>query len=381
MARHPAAILARGAPAGFVRPLDAQRLPQLRGRDFHHPRRLRLGSARALRRRPARDPALLRPPALPGGRRGPPRRRALDSRLKAKGNTVAGVKISNPDRLVDPASKATKIDLARYYDRIAKHMLPHLVGRPIALVRAPAGVEGKLFFQKHGDTVKVPGIKVLDRKYWPGHDPMLEIDTREALVAAAQMNVIEFHTWNSTTRAIAKPDRMLFDLDPGEGITWDQLLEATELTQRMLDMLGLESFLKTSGGKGLHVVVPLTPKDDYDTVKDFSQAVVVHLARTLPNLFVSKSGPRNRIGRIFIDYLRNGNGATTAAAFTARARPGLGVSVPVKWSELSGLESAAQWDIFSVHERLAKLRADPWRDYAKTRQTLQAASKRLRAAT
>ncbi len=294
---------------------------------------------------------------------------------------VAGIKISNPDRLIDPVSRAAKIDLVSYYDRIAKHMLPHLVGRPIALVRAPAGVEGKLFFQKHGDTVKVPGIKVLDRKYWPGQDPMLEIDTREALFAAAQMNVIEFHTWNSTTRAIAKPDRMLFDLDPGEGITWDQLLEATELTQRMLDMLGLESFLKTSGGKGLHVVVPLTPKDDYDTVKDFSQAVVVHLARTLPNLFVAKSGPRNRIGRIFIDYLRNGNGATTAAAFTARARPGLGVSVPVRWSELSGLEGAAQWNIFSVHERLAKLRADPWKDYAKTRQALQAASKRLRAAT
>jgi len=194
------------------------------------------------------------------------------------------------------------------------------------------------------------------------------------------MNVVEFHTWNSTTKAIAKPDRLLFDLDPGEGITWPQLLEATELTKRMLDMLELESFLKTSGGKGLHIVVPLTPRDDYDTVKEFSRDVVVHLAGALPKLFVAKSGARNRVGRIFIDYLRNGNGATTAAAFSARARPGLGVSVPLQWKELAGLKSASQWNIFSLHERLAKLRADPWKDYAGTRQTIAAAAKRLRAA-
>jgi bifunctional non-homologous end joining protein LigD len=128
------------------------------------------------------------------------------------------------------------------------------------------------------------------------------------------------------------------------------------------------------------VVVPLAPKDDYDTVKSFSQAVVVHLARALPNLFVAKSGAQNRIGRIFIDYLRNGTGATTASAFSARARPGLGVSVPVRWSELEGLGGAAQWNIFNVHERLARLRGDPWKDYAKTRQGIAAAVKRLRAA-
>jgi bifunctional non-homologous end joining protein LigD len=146
-------------------------------------------------------------------------------------------------------------------------------------------------------------------------------------------------------------------------------------------MLELESFLKTSGGKGLHIVVPLTPKDDYDTVKDFSQSVVVHLSRTLPNLFVAKAGAQNRVGRIFIDYLRNGNGATTASAFSARARPGLGVSVPLEWKELARLESASQWNIFSVFDRLEKLRGDPWKGYAKTRQTIAAAARRLRAAT
>ena len=292
-------------------------------------------------------------------------------------STVAGVKVSNADRVIDPATKATKIDLVRYYARIADRILPHLVGRPVALVRAPAGVDGELFFQKHGDAIRIPGIKELDPSLWPGHDAMLEIDTPQALIGAAQMNAVELHTWNSTIKAIDKPDRMLFDLDPGKGITWAKLLEATALVKQMLDLIGLESFLKTSGGKGLHVVVPLTPKSGYDEVKDFSQAVVVHLANTLPRLFVAKSGAQNRVGRIFVDYLRNGRGATTVAAFSARARPGLGVSVPLKWSELEGLESAAQWNIFNVHDRLAKLRQDPWKDYWPTRQTIAAAAKRL----
>ena len=293
------------------------------------------------------------------------------------GNDVAGVKVSNAERVIDPVTKATKLDLVRYYESIAEHMLPHLKGRPVALVRAPAGINGELFFQKHGDTIRIPGIKVLDASYWPGHDPMLEIDSKKALVGAAQMNVIEFHTWNSTVKAIDKPDRILFDLDPGKGITWERLQEATGLVKQMLDMLGLKSFLKTSGGKGLHVVVPITPKLGYDEVKDFSQAVVAHMAGTLPKLFVAKSGAQNRVGRIFVDYLRNGRGATTVAAFSARARPGLGVSVPLRWSELDGLESASPWNIFSVHERLAKLREDPWKDYRKTRQSIAAAMKRL----
>ena len=296
---------------------------------------------------------------------------------KDGGHTVAGLKVSNPDRLIDAASGSTKIDLVRYYDRVAEEMLPHLAGRPVALVRAPTGVAGALFFQKHNDTTRIPGIRELDPRYWPGHPAMLEIDSREALVACAQMNVVEIHTWNSTTKAIAKPDRVIFDLDPGKGIVWRQLLEASALMKKMLDMLELESFLKTSGGKGLHAVVPLTPKEGYDAVKGFAQDVVVHMARTLPQLFVAKSGERNRVGRIFIDYLRNGTGATTVAAFSARARPGLGVSVPLAWSELEGLERADQWNIFNIDERLAKQRGDPWKDYWKMRQPLTAAMKKL----
>ncbi len=298
---------------------------------------------------------------------------------RERGVAVEGIKVTHGDRIVDTKSQITKLELVRYYERIAPYMLPHLVGRPIALVRCPYGVEGEHFFQKHGEKIRIPGIIQLPREYWPGHPAMLEVASTETLVGAAQMNVIEFHTWNSTTKLIDKPDRMIFDMDPGEGVSWDTLLEATSLTKKMLDLLGLESFLKTSGGKGLHVVVPLKPSPQwgYDEVKDFSQAVVQHMARTLPRLFVSKAGAQNRVGRIFVDFLRNGTGATTIAAFSARARPGLAVSVPVRWSELARLKSADQWNVTNVEERLARLRGDPWRGYAEVDQTPDAAMKRL----
>ena len=297
-----------------------------------------------------------------------------------RGTKIAGIAVSNAGRVIDKSTGLAKIDLVRYYDAIAAHLLPHLMGRPASLVRGPKGVDGELFFQKHADTMRIPGIKVLARSLWPGRGAMIEVASREALVGAAQMNVIEFHTWNATTKAIRKPDRLVFDLDPGKGVTWAQMIEGTALLQKMLDLLELESFLKTSGGKGLHVVVPIRPDWGWDEAKDFSASVVMHMARTIPQLFVAKSGEKNRVGRIFVDYLRNNRGATTAAAFSARARPGLGVSVPLRWSELAGLESASQWTIANLHERIAKQRADPWKGYATIRQSLAGAAKRLAAA-
>jgi len=199
---------------------------------------------------------------------------------------------------------------------------------------------------------------------------LLEVDNATALAGAAQLNVIEFHTWNSTKRAIDRPDRMIFDLDPGEGTTWAHVQEAAVLTRTLLSELGLQSWLKTSGGKGLHVVVPLAPRTDYDTVNGFSKAIVQHLVRTIPSRFVAKSGPSNRVGKLFVDYLRNGHGATTAAAFSARARPGLGVSMPVAWDDLGKLKSGAQWTIATAREHLSFQTLDPWADYWKTKQAL-----------
>jgi bifunctional non-homologous end joining protein LigD len=286
------------------------------------------------------------------------------------------LRISHPERVIDESTGITKKELVDYYLLASRHILPHLAKRAVALVRAPSGVDGQLFFQKHAETLKIADVTMLDKSLYPGHPSMLSIDSFTALISAAQMNVIEFHTWNSTVNDIERPDRMTFDLDPGEGVTWPQMQEAAQLVHALLDELGLASFLKTSGGKGLHIVVPLTRRDGWDTVKDFSQAVVQHLSRVLPDRFVAKSGPKNRVGKVFPDYLRNGRGATTACAFSARARPGLGVSVPVAWDELPELTGGAHWTIRNVHERL-EAGIDPWAGYAKTRQTLGKAMKAL----
>ncbi len=288
----------------------------------------------------------------------------------------AGLRISNPDRMIDPQSRTTKIDLVRYYALVALLMMEHLKGRPISMVRAPDGIEGQLFFQKHLDRYQMAGVVQLDPAIFPGHPAMLEIASAEGLLSAAQMNVIEFHTWNGVKSAIDKPDRMTFDIDPGEGVTWPQIQEAAHLVRTLLQELDLPCFLKTSGGKGLHVVVPLRQQLDWDTVKDFSAAVVQHMSRTLPDRFVAKSGPSNRVGRIFIDYLRNGYGATTACAWSARARPGLGISVPVRWDELHGLKGGAHWTVSTVHTRLDQGNT-PWAEYEGSRTALDAAMKKL----
>jgi bifunctional non-homologous end joining protein LigD len=286
------------------------------------------------------------------------------------------LRVSHPERVIDAASGITKIDLVRYYALVGPVMMEHLKGRPVALVRAPSGIGGELFFQKHADRYKMPGVVQLDRALDPGHPPLLEVATAEGLLSAAQMNVIEIHTWNASKAAIGKPDRMTFDLDPGEGVEWPQIQEAAQLVHGFLAELKLAAFLKTSGGKGLHVVVPLRPQSHWDTVKDFSQAIVQHLARTLPRRFVGKSGGTNRVGRIFIDYLRNGFGATTVAAWSARSRPGLGISVPVRWDELGGLTGGAHWTVASARTRLDQGNA-PWQDYETSRNALAPAMKAL----
>ncbi|MGZ5238844.1 MAG: DNA ligase D [Caldimonas sp.] len=289
---------------------------------------------------------------------------------------ASSIKVTNPERVIDPSTGLTKLALVRYYESIAERILPHLRDRPVSLVRAPEGITGELFFQKHPET-RMPGLRVLDKALWPGHSALLAVDSAEALVSAAQMNTIEFHTWNSTARYIDRPDRVVFDLDPGEGVSWAQVQEAALLVRALLQELRLESWLKTSGGKGLHVVVPLAPKLGYDVVKGFSQAIVQHLAKTIPQRFVAKSGGANRVGKIFVDYLRNGHGQTTATAFSARSRPGLGVSMPVAWEQLGALKGGAQWNIATARDYLSFQSVDPWAGYWTPRQTLAAGMKIL----
>ena len=287
------------------------------------------------------------------------------------------LRVTHPDRVIDPSTGITKIELVRYYGLIGDLMMVHLKNRPVSLVRAPSGIGGELFFQKHAETEKLPGIQQLDPALYPGHPALLKVASKQGILSAAQWNVVEIHTLNSATDSLQHPDRMVFDLDPGEGVEWKTMQQATELVYAFLKQLGLPGFLKTSGGKGLHVVVPLRRVHDWDTVRGFSQAVVEHLAKTIPQIFVAKSGTRNRLGKIFVDYLRNGIGATTASAWSARARPGLGISVPVAWDELPGLRGGNHWNIRTAQSRLDKGN-DPWSGYGKAAKSLTAAMKLLR---
>jgi bifunctional non-homologous end joining protein LigD len=300
---------------------------------------------------------------------------ATKSKAAATPAEVAGVRISHPERIVDKSTGTRKIDLVHYYESVADWMLPHLQARPVSLVRAPEDIGAELFFQKHSQKLSIPNVTQhagLD----PGHPPLITVDTLKALVGAAQMGTIEFHTWNAVVSKIEKPDRMVFDLDPDASLGWERMIEAAQVTRALLEELGLTSFCKTSGGKGFHVVVPLAKQAGWDEVKAFSQAVAQHMAATLPKYFSAKMGAQNRKKKIFVDYLRNNRGSSTVAAFSARARPGLGVSVPLSWDEVATTTSGDQWTVENVHERLADLKRDPWADYAKTRQRITVAMKK-----
>ncbi|HEY5285166.1 MAG TPA: DNA ligase D, partial [Polyangia bacterium] len=290
---------------------------------------------------------------------------------------IPSLRVTHPERVIDLSTGITKIELVRYYGLVGDLMMAHLKGRPVSLVRAPSGVGGQLFFQKHAESVKWPGVRQLDPALYISHPPLLEIADKQGILSAAQWNVVEFHTLNTGTKSLQHPNRMIFDLDPGEGVAWNKVRDAATLVHAFLKELGLPAFLKTSGGKGLHVVVPLREAHDWDTVKGFSQAVVIHLAKTIPQRFVGKSGPKNRVGKIFIDYLRNGVGATTACAWSARARPGLGISVPVAWEELASLKGGDHWTVRTAHARLDEGNR-AWDGYARSACRLTVAMKMLK---
>jgi len=290
---------------------------------------------------------------------------------------VAGVLISHSERVIDKQSGLHKIDLAHFYESISDWILPHLDHRPVALLRCPEGVEGEQFFQKHSDRLAIPNIKQLDPEIDPGHARLMEIDSVQALVGAAQMGTIELHTWGSTYDKIELPDHFVLDLDPDPALPWRSMIEATQLTLSVLDELGLDAYLKTSGGKGMHILVPLARKADWDTVKAFTKALAQFISQQLPERFTATSGPKNRVGKIFIDYLRNTRGASTVAAYSARARPGLPVSVPVTREELTSLKASNQWNIGNLLKRLRKLKADPWAGYKNTQRITQPMWKRL----
>ncbi|VVE43307.1 DNA ligase D [Pandoraea anhela] len=283
------------------------------------------------------------------------------------------IKITHGERVTDTHSGVTKRELAEYYNAVSPWMLPHLADRPVAVLRAPEGIGGEMFFQKHAAKT-ITGVRILPPSLDPDHAPLMQIDDAKALVGATQMGTVEFHTWNARSDLIERPDRVIFDLDPGNGVTFAQVVEGALLIRELLDALGLAAFVKTSGGKGLHVVTPLARRHAWEMAKGFAQAVATHMARVFPDRFTATMGPKHRVGKCFIDYLRNYRGATTVCAYSARAREGMAVSMPLRWEELSDLPGADAWNVRNAIDRLKGLGAlgaleqDPWADYEKASQ-------------
>lgn len=268
---------------------------------------------------------------------------------------ASDVTITNRDRVIFPEAKATKGDLADYYAAIAPVMLPHSARRPISLVRCPQGRGKKCFFQKHdsgsfGDHVHQVPIREKDG----GHEDYLYIDDADGLLACVQMGTIEFHGWGSHVDALEKPDRMIFDLDPDEGLDFAAVKKAALDIRRQLADLGLVSFAMLSGGKGVHVVVPLDPGHSWDAHKDFSKRFAEALSMAEPDRYVATMSKAKRKGKIFIDWLRNQRGSTAILPFSARAREGAPVAVPIGWDALADVEGAGAWSIKDVDELIAR---------------------------
>jgi bifunctional non-homologous end joining protein LigD len=290
----------------------------------------------------------------------PPRRKDLD--------TVAGVRMTNPERILYPASGFTKRELAEYYLGIAGWILPHLKGRPTSLVRCPEGVTGECFYQKHSETAprELRRVRIEEKKKLADY---LVAEDEAGLAALAQMSILEIHTWNCHYETLEEPDRVVFDLDPDEDLPWQRVVDGALLVRERLQALDLTSFVKTTGGKGLHVVVPLQRGPSWDDALAFSQALAVLISRERPREYLAVMTKARRVGRIYIDYLRNRRGSTSICAYSTRAKPEAPVSVPLHWDELEG-GKRPDFTVANVPARLRALRQDPWKGYAGLKQRL-----------
>lgn len=284
---------------------------------------------------------------------------------------VRGIRISNPDRVVYPDLGLTKIDLVRYYDRMAERMLPHVQDRPLTLVHCPEGLQAPCNYMRHR---RVWGPNVLKRvtiKEKTKVGEYLAVVNLEGVVALAQMGIIEVHTWNSTIDDVERPNRIVWDLDPGPEVKLRDVIAAAIAVRDLLDRLGLQSWVKTTGGHGIHVVAPLTPQRQWDECLVFAKAVAEALTRTDASRYTTAFAKAGREKKILIDYLRNNRTNTSVAAFSARARPAATVSMPLSWKQLA---ARLKPEAFTVTTVPKTLRTDQWRDYWSCKQRISASA-------
>jgi bifunctional non-homologous end joining protein LigD len=283
---------------------------------------------------------------------------------------VAGVSISHPDRVMFPRPALTKLEIARFYERIADWIVPHLQGRPLTLVRCPEGIAGECLYMKHSKVWAPPALRRASIQEKTKVGEYLIADSVASVVSLVQMDVLEFHTWNTRIDDVERPDRIVFDIDPGAQVQWARVIESARLMRKVLRTAGLESFPKTTGGNGLHVVAPLVPRANWRECLDFSRALAEAMERHDPAAYTTVFAKAGRERKILIDYLRNNRTNTSVAAFSVRAREGAPLSMPLRWEELTPSLDPAAWTIVTAERRLSGLRRDPWRDYWTTRQQL-----------
>jgi len=282
------------------------------------------------------------------------------------------VRISHPDRVIYPDVGISKIALARYFERIGEWILPHVVGRPLTLVHCPEGLAAPCNYLKHAKAWGPNALRRVRIQEKTKVGEYLVADSVEAVVSLAQMGIVEIHTWNSTADDIERPNRLVWDLDPGPSVTWKQVVTAAKLVRDVLTTLGLTSWVKTTGGRGLHVVVPLTPRRNITACLDFSRAIAEAIEQTNGRLYTTTFAKAGRERKILIDYLRNNRTNTSVCAYSPRARPGATVSMPLAWSALQ--DPPERWTLSSVPPRLARLTNDPWAEYWTSRQVISDAS-------
>jgi bifunctional non-homologous end joining protein LigD len=305
-------------------------------------------------------------------------RRTTPSRSNSDDSSVvAGVTISSPDRVVFPDAGITKLQLAQYYESVADWILPHVAGRPLTLVRCPAGQTGKCFYQKHlTDSMPdaVHGVKIKEKDET---EEYVVIDDLTGLISLVQLGVLEFHPWPAKEDNVERPDRLVFDLDPDEKMGWTEVQQGARDVRDCLDALGLKSFLRTSGGKGLHVVAPVDRRTNWDEFKEFAQGVADLMVRAAPDRYIANMSKAKRRGKIFVDYLRNQRGATAVASYSTRARAGAPVAMPIAWEELGKLPGAAEFTVENALQRLRRQRRDPWAEFFNVRQSITAKAMKM----
>jgi len=290
---------------------------------------------------------------------------------------IAGVRVTHPERVLFPEQGLTKRALAEYYAGIAGRILPHVARRPLSVVRCPRGRDGKCFYQKHrgeGFGPAVGGIEVEEKDGTV--ETYLMVRAAAGLVALVQAGALELHPWASRGDRLERPDRLILDLDPGPGVAWPAVIEAARDLRRRLGALGLTSFVRTTGGKGLHVVAPLERRASWERLKRFARALAEAVVAAAPDRYTAGAAKSERAGKIFIDWLRNARGATAVASYSTRARPGAPIATPVSWDELPTLESSAAHTVANLPARLAALATDPWAGFFTLRQSITRAMER-----